>query len=311
VLHGLDLFSGIGGIARALRPWVRTVAYVEREPWCQAVLWERIRAGDLDVAPLWDDVTTFDPRPFAGAVDIVSGGFPCQDISTAGRGAGLAGERSGLFFQITRIVRVVRPAFIYLENVPAITAGGAADGMSSQRLPRWGSSAGGVCFRLSMWARRTFAKGGGVWPTPSANGERPNRDIPHRLATGRQITLSEKVRLWPTPNVPNGGQVNPPGTSATGRTPDGRRRQVGLEQAVKLWPNGRGDLKLSSAVLVSLLPTPAAREGHAQQLPERIGGQLNPTWVEWLMGFPPGWTACGDWAIPWCRSARRKLSSGS
>jgi DNA (cytosine-5)-methyltransferase 1 len=123
-LNGLDLFSGIGGIALALQPWVRTVAYCEIDAWCQAVLWERMRDGRLDVAPVWDDITTFDPRPWAGAVDIVSGGFPCQDISAAGRGAGLAGERSGLFFEIARIVRVVRPGFIYLENVPAITAGG-------------------------------------------------------------------------------------------------------------------------------------------------------------------------------------------
>jgi len=122
MLHGLDLFSGIGGISLALQPWVRTVCYVENEPYCQQVLRERIADGRLDDAPIWDDVCSFDPRPWRGLVDIVAGGFPCQDISTAGRGAGLAGERSGLFAEIVRIAGVLRPRFIFLENVAAITA---------------------------------------------------------------------------------------------------------------------------------------------------------------------------------------------
>jgi DNA (cytosine-5)-methyltransferase 1 len=124
MLHGLDLFSGIGGISLALQPWVRTVCYVENEPYAQQVLRERIADGRLDDAPIWDDVRTFDPGPWRGLVDIVAGGFPCQDISTAGRGAGLAGERSGLFFEIARIADVLRPRFIFLENVAAICADG-------------------------------------------------------------------------------------------------------------------------------------------------------------------------------------------
>jgi DNA (cytosine-5)-methyltransferase 1 len=127
MLNGLDLFSGIGGIALALRPWVRTIAYVEIDRYAQAVLRTRISAGDLDDAPIWDDVTTFDPRPWAGAVDIISGGFPCQDISVAGRGAGLGGERSGLFFEIVRLARALRPRFIFLENVPALVGRGGWD----------------------------------------------------------------------------------------------------------------------------------------------------------------------------------------
>jgi DNA (cytosine-5)-methyltransferase 1 len=124
VLHGLDLFSGIGGISLALQPRVRTVCYVEIEPHCQRVLRERIAEGRLDDAPIWDDVCSFDPSPWRGLVDIVAGGFPCQDISTAGRGAGLAGERSGLFSEIVRVAGALRPRFIFLENVAAITAPG-------------------------------------------------------------------------------------------------------------------------------------------------------------------------------------------
>ena len=126
-INGLDLFSGIGGLSLALHPWVRTACYVEIDKYCQAVLQTRMRTSDIDQAPIWDDITTFDPEPWAGHIDIITGGFPCQDISIAGSGAGLAGERSGLFFEIIRCAGVIRPAFIFLENVPAITGRGGRE----------------------------------------------------------------------------------------------------------------------------------------------------------------------------------------
>jgi DNA (cytosine-5)-methyltransferase 1 len=76
--------------------------------------------GEIDLAPIWDDVKTL-RGSMLPKIDIIYGGFPCTDISVAGRGAGLAGERSGLFFEITRLVGEIRPRFIFLENVPVIT----------------------------------------------------------------------------------------------------------------------------------------------------------------------------------------------
>lgn len=75
--------------------------------------------GRLDRAPIWDDVTSL-RGSMLPSIDIIFGGFPCQDISIAGRGAGLAGERSGLFFEVIRLTRDIRPRFVFLENVPAI-----------------------------------------------------------------------------------------------------------------------------------------------------------------------------------------------
>ncbi len=126
MLNGLDLFSGIGGISRALEPWVRTVAYCEQDRYCQGVLLSRMSEGQLTHAPIWDDVRTLDATPFKGAlqIDIISGGFPCQDISAAGSGAGLAGERSGLFFEIIRLIEEIKPSWVFLENVPAIRTRG-------------------------------------------------------------------------------------------------------------------------------------------------------------------------------------------
>lgn len=123
-MNGLDLFSGIGGISLALEPWVRTIAYCESDRYAQGVLMSRMREGQLDQAPIWDDVRTLSAEQLLARVDIITGGFPCQDISVAGRGAGLAGERSGLFFEIIRLVDDIRPRFVFLENVPAITVRG-------------------------------------------------------------------------------------------------------------------------------------------------------------------------------------------
>ena len=128
-LNGLDLFSGIGGITKALDEWVQPVAYSENERYCQGTLLSRISTGDLPNAPIWDDVRTLTANHLP-RVDVVYGGFPCQDISVANTsGTGLAGKRSGLFFEIERLIREIRPRFVFLENVPAIrTRGGSIVG---------------------------------------------------------------------------------------------------------------------------------------------------------------------------------------
>ena len=120
-LRLLDLFSGIGGFSFAaehLLGGFKTVQFVEREPFCQSVLlkhWPDV--------PIHDDITTFNPA--AGSADVVCGGFPCQDISTAGKQAGIKqGTRSGLFYELMRVVRLVRPQYVVLENVAAILANG-------------------------------------------------------------------------------------------------------------------------------------------------------------------------------------------
>lgn len=124
MLNGLSLFSGIGGIDFALREWIRPIAYCEIDPFCQAVLLSRIANGDLGFAPIWDDINTLESSFLDRFVDIVFGGFPCQDISVAGNGKGLDGKRSGLFFEIVRVAKEIKPKFIFLENVPAITSRG-------------------------------------------------------------------------------------------------------------------------------------------------------------------------------------------
>ena len=123
-MNGLDLFSGIGGIGLALSEFgVRTVAYCEQDRYAQGVLLSRMQSGEIDRAPIWDDIRTLS-KELLPQIDIIFGGFPCQDISVAGLGNGLAGERSGLFYEIIRLTKEIRPDFVFLENVPAIRTRG-------------------------------------------------------------------------------------------------------------------------------------------------------------------------------------------
>lgn len=124
-MRELALFAGAGGgiLGGKLLGW-RTVCAVELDAYCRRVLLARQRDGMLEPFPIWDDVRTFDGRPWRESVDVVSGGFPCQDISIAGSGAGLHGARSGLWLEMARIIFEVRPKQVFVENSPMLTARG-------------------------------------------------------------------------------------------------------------------------------------------------------------------------------------------
>jgi DNA (cytosine-5)-methyltransferase 1 len=124
-LRELALFAGAGGgiLGGKLLGW-ETVCAVEWEPYPAAVLAARQNEGFLPPFPIWDDVQTFDGRPWRGLVDVVSGGFPCQDISAAGKGAGITGERSGMWKHMARIIGEVRPRYAFVENSPVLTSRG-------------------------------------------------------------------------------------------------------------------------------------------------------------------------------------------
>ena len=124
-MNELALFAGAGGgiLGGHLLGW-RTVCAVEWEPYAASVLVQRQNDGILPPFPIWDDVQTFDGKPWRGIVDVVSGGFPCQDISAAGKGAGIDGERSGMWREMARIICEVRPRYAFIENSPMLTTRG-------------------------------------------------------------------------------------------------------------------------------------------------------------------------------------------
>jgi DNA (cytosine-5)-methyltransferase 1 len=124
-LYELHLFAGAGGgILGGLLCGHRPCCAVEIEPFARRVLMQRQRDGALPWFPVWDDVRTFDGRPWRGIADVVCGGFPCQDISASGEGAGIDGERSGLWGEMARVVREVEPRFVFVENSPMLTSRG-------------------------------------------------------------------------------------------------------------------------------------------------------------------------------------------
>jgi DNA (cytosine-5)-methyltransferase 1 len=121
----LDLFSGIGGFSLGLERTggFRTVAFCDNSPKCRHLLnhhWPEV--------PAYDDVCTLTAERLAadgvGPIDAICGGFPCQDISEAGEGAGLAGKRSGLWREFARLIREIRPEFVLVENVSALLTRG-------------------------------------------------------------------------------------------------------------------------------------------------------------------------------------------
>ena len=132
--YSLHLFAGAGGglladIIEGIRPIC--AAEIEKHP-------QRVLAKRFPDLAIWDDVCTFradnpecadafaDLRAVADEL-VIAGGFPCQDISCAGRGAGLCGERSGLWREYARIVREIRPAYVFVENSPMLTRRGLGD----------------------------------------------------------------------------------------------------------------------------------------------------------------------------------------
>ena len=121
-MNELALFAGAGGgiLGGKLLGW-RTVCAVEWEAYPASVLCARQNDKILPTFPIWDDVQTFDGKPWRGIIDVVSGGFPCQDISAAGKGAGIDGQQSGMWREMARIICEVRPKFVFVENSPMLT----------------------------------------------------------------------------------------------------------------------------------------------------------------------------------------------
>jgi len=127
MMRVLDLFSGIGGFSLGLERTggFRTVAFCEIDPFCRRVL-----AKHWPKVPCYHDVNmlTKDQLDADGiSVDVICGGFPCQDISNAGLQAGIRADRSGLWFQYARIISEIRPRFVIVENVAALLARGMGD----------------------------------------------------------------------------------------------------------------------------------------------------------------------------------------
>ena len=203
-MNELSLFTGAGGglLASRLLGW-STVCAVELEPYARKVLFQRQAEGHLERFPIWDDVCTFDGNPWRNSVDIVSGGFPCQNISAAGKHEGLAGKSSGLVYEMLRIVEEVQPRFVFAENSPHLRTNGL--GAIVATLTGMGyDCAWGV---LGAWHTGAPHKRNRLWLLAHANSHAVSKQSRRLGGQGRQGTANacRHGRKGHVPNA-NGAQ---------------------------------------------------------------------------------------------------------
>ena len=204
MLNVLDLFSGIGGFSYGLKQagGFRTVAYCEIEEYAQEVLLRRMQDGQLDPAPIHTDITRLDGRPLRGHVDLICGGFPCQDLSVAGKQAGIDGERSGLWGEYARLIREIRPRYVLVENVPNLLVLGmhrvlgdlAASGYDAEWSCISAAEMGAPHKRDRVWIIGELADSDGTGCTSTGTGQ--PKESPGTISQpGEDVADSERTGL--------------------------------------------------------------------------------------------------------------------
>jgi DNA (cytosine-5)-methyltransferase 1 len=208
----LDLFSGIGGLSLGLA-WagMRTVAFCERDPWCRSIL-----ARHWPGVPLYDDVRKLTAaRLHADGVpppELVCGGFPCQDVSAAGRGGGLGGARSGLWREMQRLVAELRPGWVVAENSPALRVRGADEACAGLE------ALGYACWPLVVGAAHAGAPHRRERVFVIARGNAAGV-VAH--AAGSRLAEREREPAVPAPRLPTSGRGGWPAPPPVRRVADG------------------------------------------------------------------------------------------
>jgi len=193
-LRLIDTFSGIGGFSYAAETLVggfRTVSFVECEPFCQKVLkkhWPNV--------PIHDDIRTYQPEPYSA--DVICGGFPCQSISNAGKREGITEtSESGLWYELYRVICLLRPRYVVLENVSAILSNGL--GIVLGNLAEAGycceyacipASYVGACHQRDRWwlvaysqSERTGEYNSRIWRQSERRDLQTDRDTNQKIST--------------------------------------------------------------------------------------------------------------------------------
>ena len=259
----LDIFSGIGGFSLGLeKAGMQTIAFCENNTFCQEILkthWQDI--------PVLSDIRDLGKKDLAhlSKIDVIAGGFPCQDISVAGKQAGIKGERSGLWQEFKRLIKEIEPKYAIIENVANLRS----RGLSRVLKDLWeiGYNAEWHCIPASSFGaphRRDR-----IWIIAYPNGNSKGR-LPIRKEK-RQSALGNDCK-----NASNSNCKRLQGY--------GEHREVSTICTQKAF-----NTSVSKSRANSWRKEPVARLANTKNNKVRI----NPDWVEWLMGYPVGWTKQG------------------
>lgn len=301
-----SLFAGIGGLDLACE-W----GFGARTAWQLDIACEHIRRRHWPgVRQIAADVRSVDPGGLE-PIDILAAGFPCQDLSCAGSGAGLDGSRSGLYSEVLRFAGALRPRWLVLENVPALLSryrervdgdlSALGYGVTWVRCRALDAGAPHIRRRVfvvaerggCLWSRVVDVPRGELanpWPTPTAAAY--NEGESHASFYARSAALVERgsrpiseplglaVRPWPTATA---GDAKASGSRSLEGS--GAHSGTSLTDAVRHDRARAGDCR-PWATACATDHKDGARKG---QLGDQLPGKLNPRWVECLMGYPIGW----------------------
>jgi hypothetical protein len=315
-LREIALFAGAGGgiLGGHLLGW-KTVCAVEITPYAREVLFARQADGTLEPFPVWDDIRTFDGRAWRGYCDVVSGGFPCQDVSSAGKGAGIDGERSGLWGEMARVIGEVQPRWVWVENSPLLVSRGLV------RVVRDLTTLG-IVVRGDVWepgksvpriveidsgSSEIVSAQSNVrvpWPTPmvtdaknkGGKGQLRRKYPPLNAVVGiERSSKATEALAWPTPQSRDYKGAPGKGCVERGGHQSSLPMKIGQVTEALAWPTPRSCTATAATI------TEQAQQCAADRFPNletvmvqrehgAVGGALNPAWVEWLMNWPVGWT---------------------
>jgi len=297
-MNELALFAGAGGgiLGGHLLGW-RTVCAVEWEAYPASVLVARQNDKILPPFPIWDDVQTFDGKPWRGIVDVVSGGFPCQDISAAGGGLELQEQEvqcgdtwHGLLARLDQNTLLWKiPQCSLLEDLE----------QSLEIWPQWGMTRNGVCWERPMLELDINVKESGLLQKIPNNLDffhTPNTTGLDGGSNGRKAL--KKRLMFPTPMAREGNgsqqfKLTDAVEASIGKPMPAMQKNSHLWQKFQMWPTpqasdnrDRGNMSNPSVQR----RVEIGKQIMLSQLVHPTSGQLNPMWVEWLMGWPVGWT---------------------
>ena len=286
-VDGIALFAGVAGLERAahlvLGTRYRTLCYVERDAYAASALVARMEDAALGRAPIWDDVSTFDARRWRGLVDLVIGGFPCQDISDAGARRGiLEGKRSSLWFEYARIVHESGARYVFAENVGAlarrgldVVLGTLADlGFDAEWLTLRASDVGAAHCRkrLFILAKRRDGLDDSL---RGRHGDSVQEALPGRhtaVAAGHEMADALRLPSWERTGRERVLEV---GANGDGALADAASERVGAEDASKAGISQPGTRESSGSRSGALADAERpGHEGHRPAEPSRRGEPL-------------------------------------